>query len=347
MAEHQGRRYILVDLPGTYSLLAHSAEEEVARDFLCFGKPDCTIVVVDATCLERNLNLVLQTTEITNRVVVCVNLIDEAEKKGLHIDLDALSQALGVPCVPCAARAGRGLPALMEQVRAVADGLRLCKPPRIRYPAPIEKAAALIEEALPERLSLSRRWLSLRLLEADEAFTQTLADAVSLPLPYDRIKAAREQLSQAGQKQVQDQIVSGLILHAEEIALTALTDAPPEYLARDRKLDRLLTSRRTGFPIMLLLLAVVFFLTISGANVPSAMLSDFLFSFQEPLFSLLAFFHTPLWLQSLLIDGVYCVLAWVITTICCTLDTCRASQPSVKEIPHWTNCFMLSSVVIS
>jgi len=125
---HRGRQLLLVDLPGTYSLLANSAEEEVARDFLCSARPDATIVVTDATCLERNLNLVLQVLEITPRVVVCVNLMDEARRKGISIDLEALAEELGVPAVGTAAKNGTGLEELLDTVVAVATGRIVTRP---------------------------------------------------------------------------------------------------------------------------------------------------------------------------------------------------------------------------
>ncbi len=119
---HNGKNFVLVDLPGTYSLLANSAEEEVARDFICFGRPDATVVVADATCLERNLNMVLQVIEITDNVVVCVNLLDEAERKQIHVDLHKLSMLLGVPVVGTNARGGVGLEELKDTVYKVATG---------------------------------------------------------------------------------------------------------------------------------------------------------------------------------------------------------------------------------
>ncbi len=138
---HRGRQLHLVDLPGTYSLLANSAEEEVARDFICFARPDATIVVTDATCLERNLNLVLQVLEITPRVVVCVNLMDEAQRKGISIDLEALAEELGVPAVGTAAKNGTGLEELLDTVVAVATGRIVTRPRTVSYRPEVEAAA--------------------------------------------------------------------------------------------------------------------------------------------------------------------------------------------------------------
>lgn len=145
--KYSQNRYILVDLPGCYSLMAHSAEEEVARDFICFGGADVVIVVCDATCLERSLNLVLQTLEITSNVVVCINLMDEAKKKNIKIDLQALSDKLGVPVVGTAARSKTGLDALMDAVAQVTENPPQ-SPVKIEYPAYIEHAISVLEPCI-------------------------------------------------------------------------------------------------------------------------------------------------------------------------------------------------------
>ena len=145
--------YVLVDIPGTYSLMAHSAEEEVARNFICFGGPDAVAVVCDATCLERNLNLVLQTMEISSRVVVCVNLLDEAKRKRIRIDLAQLSEKLGVPVVGTVARKKKSLDALLRALDGVTGGGYEAKNPyTVRYPEAVEAAVAIVEPALRERL---------------------------------------------------------------------------------------------------------------------------------------------------------------------------------------------------
>ena len=165
---YRGESYIMVDIPGTYSLMAHSAEEEVARDFICFGNPDATVVVCDATCLERNLNLVLQTIEITGKVVVCVNLMDEAKRKKISLDLQELSRRLGVPVVPAAARSGKGLDELMQAVSHLLKREQKAKTIQIRYATPIEEAIAMLEPTIREKTGqkINARWLSLKLLES-------------------------------------------------------------------------------------------------------------------------------------------------------------------------------------
>ncbi|WP_180322451.1 FeoB small GTPase domain-containing protein [Defluviitalea raffinosedens] len=167
--KRKDKEFIIVDLPGTYSLLANSVEEEVARDFICFAKPDATIVVVDATCLERNLNLVLQVIEITNRVILCVNLLDEAEKKHIKIDLKKLSDELGIPVVGTIARNRKGLETLMDTVYNVCTKKIIPRPTPIPYPKTIEtelqKILSMIEPLVPN--DFNPRWVALRLLDGD------------------------------------------------------------------------------------------------------------------------------------------------------------------------------------
>ncbi len=172
----EGVRYKLVDLPGTYSLLSASQDEEIARNFLLFGRPDCTIVVVDATALERNLNLVLQVLEITNRVVVCVNLMDEAERKGIEVDVRSLSRDLGVPAVPTVARSGDGLAQLAQTAAGVISGEIATKPLRATPPPEVERA---VRELIPMIESLApglpnARWVAMRLLDGDHRVRQAL-----------------------------------------------------------------------------------------------------------------------------------------------------------------------------
>lgn len=167
----RGKKCTVVDLPGTYSLLANSADELVARDFLCFAKPDATIVVTDATCLERNLNLALQVMEITDKVVVCVNLIDEAQRKGIQVNTDLLAKELGVPVIPTSARKKQGLDELIDTVYELATGSLIINPKPILYEQDIEEAIKGLEPQIETLLQgqLNSRWVALRLIEGDEA----------------------------------------------------------------------------------------------------------------------------------------------------------------------------------
>lgn len=173
---HRDKSFLLIDLPGTYSLMSHSMEEQVARDFLCFAHPDVTIVVVDATCLERNLNLALQIMEITSKVVVCVNLMDEARKKNIYVDTLTLQKQLGVPVVATSARNGEGLNDLSEILYQVITGLRVTNPKQIVYSKEIE---AGIQQLMPKLeglidYKLNPRWLALRLLDGDKSIIDSI-----------------------------------------------------------------------------------------------------------------------------------------------------------------------------
>ncbi|WP_123054374.1 ferrous iron transport protein B [Clostridium sp. JN-1] len=316
--------YVLVDIPGTYSLMAHSVEEEVARNFICFGDPDAVVVVCDATCLERNFNLVLQTLEITNKVVVCVNLMDEAKKKNIRIDLDAISQKLGVPVVGTTARKKKSLGKLMQSVSQL-----LCQPEekspfQIKYSKPIEDAIAYLEPFIKQKIEkkINTRWLSLKLLDYDETLITALNEYLGYELISDEeiqkeLNLAKKILSDGGitSDALRDKIVSGLVLAAEYICSDTVHFDKANYNAMDRKFDSILTNKWTGFPIMIALLMGVFWLTITGANYPSQLISDGLFWVQDRLTDVFQYMGAPDWLHGMLVLGVYRVLAWVVSVM--------------------------------
>lgn len=174
---YDGRRFKLVDLPGTYSLLSTSLDEQIARDFILFGQPNVTVVVVDASRLERNLNLALQVLEITDRAVVCLNLVDEAERHGLKVDERQLARDLGVPVVAAAARFGRGLPELLQAISEVASGKTACRPHRLESEPPavrqaINELVAKLKSTFPQLPN--PRWVAMRLLGGDDSITEAL-----------------------------------------------------------------------------------------------------------------------------------------------------------------------------
>lgn len=179
--KYNNQEYLLVDLPGTYSILANSVEEEVARDFICFGNPDITIVIVDATCLERNLNLVLQITEITESVIVCLNLMDEANRKGIKIDIKKLEQSLGVPVIPTIARDGKGVDKLLTTIDSLVEGKTTTNPFRMKYDDEIESLVKKIENKLPQlsQHGFNSRWIALRLIDGDKAILNSIKDIIS------------------------------------------------------------------------------------------------------------------------------------------------------------------------
>lgn len=324
LCRSQEHTLILVDIPGTYSLMAHSAEEEVARNFLCFGDPDAVTVVCDATCLERNLNLVLQILEITPNVVVCVNLMDEAKRKKIQIDLSALSEKLGVPVVGTTARKKRSLSQLTKTMDDVLQGRSVAIPLKVQYPEEIEKAVALVEPVVAKKAAgrIDSRWLSLKLLDQDESLMGEIRSRMGDGFLIDEeLQAALLEADAClkeqgiGTDERKDMVVSTLVLTAERLCRDTVTYEKTVYSGRDRRLDQILTSRWTGYPIMLCLLAVVFWLTITGANYPSQVLSSILFWGQDQLTRLFYFAGAPEWLHGMVVLGVYRVLAWVVSVM--------------------------------
>lgn len=169
--KHKDKTYQIIDLPGTYSLFSNSVDEEVARNYIVFEKPDVTLVVLDATSLERNLNLALQVLEMTRNVIVCINLIDEAEKKGININERILTRKLGVPVVKISARNKIGFPMLLDTIDRLVSGTIECNPVQTTYSEEIEEKITTIESKIRSLVgnSISSRWLVLRLLDGDEA----------------------------------------------------------------------------------------------------------------------------------------------------------------------------------
>ena len=317
--------YVMVDIPGTYSLMAHSAEEEVARNFICFGEPDVVVVVCDATCLERNLNLVLQTIEISSKVVVCVNLMDEAKRKNIKLDLPLLAERLGVAVVGTTARKKRSLRRLMDTLDEAAESCRKSRTFAVRYPDCIEEAVSLLEPAVRKRCGakLNSRWLSLKLLDKDDSLIREIEAYLGEDFFFDddicdALRQARELLSARGidtGDKIKDLMVSSLVKSAEELCKAVVVYENSRYAASDRRLDRLLTSRLTGYPVMLALLALIFWLTITGANYPSQLIANGLFRVQDRLTGLFIFLNAPDWLHGALVLGVYRVLAWVVSVM--------------------------------
>lgn len=315
--------YVIVDLPGCYSLMAHSTEEEVARDFICFGKADAVVIVCDATCLERSMNLVLQTMEITRNVIVCVNLMDEAKKKKIKINLQAISGKLGVPVVGTAARSKTGLDDLMDAVSQTIE-VGGQSPGKIQYPDYIETYISKIEPLVKEACEgiVESRWLSLMLLHWDEDMHSFIEGNIEESfLTNDSIvqtlKKIKDELGGLGltERQIKDDIVSSIVHTAEEICRDTISFENKDYKSSDSRIDRLLTGKWTAFPIMLLALFGVFWLTISGANYPSQVIGDFLFWLEGQLLVFFSWINAPRLLTEMFVLGVYRVLAWVVSVM--------------------------------
>jgi ferrous iron transport protein B len=321
---HNGKSFFLIDLPGSYSLMANSPEEEIARDFICFGKPAVAVLVADATCLERNLNLVLQVLEMTRQAVVCVNLMDEAERNHISIRLDKLSQILGVPVVGTSASSGRGLTELKDAVGDVLYGRFTPEPIRIEYDSAIEEAVSVIETCIKEitDTGIDSRWMALRILEGDDTLITALRrytgyDVLSSEELNERLEKARKILEkkQIHKEDLRDRIVSTIVKTAERINREVWRDDGDWKKRIDRRIDDVLTSRLFGIPVMLFLLGVLLWLSIVGANYPSQMLADAFFWLEHQLTRLFVLVRAPDWLYGVVVEGLYRTLAWVVSVM--------------------------------
>ena len=323
--DYLDNNFVLVDIPGTYSILSSSEEEDIARDYICFGNPDVTVVVVDATCLERNLNLVFQIMEITNNVIVCVNLLDEAKKKHIDIDLDLLSNMLGFPVCGTIARKKSTLDNLVDVIYKVCKKEIIPTPKKISYSTIIENTINLLEDKLKTLFDFPSnlyRWISLKLLENDEKIVNSIEKNLNvdfssctelLNLLNDlNIKLENANIHKTDFRNI---ITSSIMKQAEKICNKVCTFKNKGYSERDKKIDKILTSKTFGISIMLLFLGCIFWITIAGANYPSSLLFSFFGYIQENLIDFANFINCPTWLSDMLILGVYRTLTWIISVM--------------------------------
>ena len=318
--------WTLTDLPGAYSLLSGSPEEMVASDCLTFEAQDAVIVVCDATCLERNLNLALQAAEACPRMVLCINMMDEARARGMEVNAALLEQLLGLPAVGISARNRQGLNELKRRVEEAAQGRSSASPSLLRYPGEVEQARDVIEaqikKAVPAIASAGKaRFAALRALAGDDGFlSHLLSEAAEAERDALRqvVQAQKSTLERAGF--FKERLVGAVISEGYRAAgeLCRRVVSRPAQSAADRRqlrIDRLLASRLFGIPLMLALLGLVLYLTLSGANVPSAWLSETLGGFEPKLAAFLTGLGAPAWLVEPLVSGVYRVTSWVISVM--------------------------------
>lgn len=313
--------YKIYDLPGIYSILAHSQEEEVARDFICFGNSDLTVVVCDACSLMRNLNLALQVMEITNNVIVCVNLIDEAKKKGININMNELKNILGVEVIATSARSGKGLDELAKAMDKYSFNPNK-KTIKVKYSKELEHAINIIEPVIKNKLNglLNSRWVALNLIKDDDDFIESIMNYLGYSIldneTITAINKAKKYLldNDILVTELEDIIVKSINDLAEDISNRVVTYGKDDYNRRDRKIDKVLTNKITGIPVMLLLFGFIFWLTIKGANYPSNFLNNLFFSIEEDLFLFCNSFM-PYWLSDMLVYGIYRTLAWVVSVM--------------------------------
>lgn len=312
---YKDKSYVLVDLPGTYSLFATSVEEVVARDYLCFGNPEAVIVVTDATALERNLNLVFQVMELTSKVILCVNLIDEAAKKKITVDGEILSKELGIPVVLTAARNNVGMEYLKDTLNGLIEGKISSYPKNTAYSEDIEECLRKIDEVIRETMDeVNPRWYALRMLDGDES----LYDSMKKYLVDKDIEGIKEKINNIinnfDKNSIRDEICQANFKRAEEVKEKVVKQEKIHKL-KEKDIDDILTSKMYGLPIMIALLAVVLWITVTGANYPSQLIASFLFAIEAKLTLLFNSFNAPAWLHGIVVLGLYRTLAWVVSVM--------------------------------
>ena len=289
-------KYIFYDLPGTYSLISKSKEEVVATDFIVFEDFDVAVVVSDATSLDKGINLVLQTKEICKNVVVCINLVDEAKKKGITINYDLLEQRLGCRVVPTSARDKIGLEDLL-------DAINESKPQEY-----LDISYGVLDEPIKELMTTIKtekynpKWIALKILEDNTYYIHKLKK-LGFMIPSYKIDI-----------DVHLEVAIKLAREVKKILKEVITYQKDSY-DKTRKIDRILTSKIWGIPIMLGILFICFYITIIGANYPSSWLFSFFSSLEEPLTNFLEFILLPSSFIDLLVNGVYKTLYWVVSVM--------------------------------
>lgn len=344
----KNNEYILVDLPGTYSIMSNSEEEEIARDYICFGMPDVTVVVLDATCLERNLNLLFQIMEITDKVIVCVNLLDEAKKKKIDVDLKKLEKILGVPVVGTIAQKKKTLDNLKEIIYKVSTNKLNPIPKTVEYENKLEVNIEKIKDSIKDEYvgkfsdsscfsknnTLNKeskdvniisdklyKWIAIKALDGDKKILESIKENLKISLDIESIsqnlEKAKKDLKAVGitEENFKDKIVENIVNRAEQVTKEVCKFNNSDYSSRDRKIDRILTSKKWGIPIMLLFLAIIFWITIVLANYPSEFLFSIFESIGEKLMVFANYINCPEWLSNMLILGMYQTLTWVISVM--------------------------------
>ncbi len=315
--------YLLADIPGTYSLNVRSKEEEVARDFLLFGGCDGVICVCDTQILERGLGFVLQLREYTDKITVCLNLTDQADKKGISYDEKVLSDLLGIDFVKCSARKRRGLSVLVEKTEEMLESEKKSEF-TIRYPEVVENAVNIVENELRNLNNdkINPRFTALKLICGETELCERIGEFAGVDFSEnktiaDAVKRAGEYLADNGItiEKAGDIVSKTLSCQAEKICSDARTKSGTSYGKADRIADKIITGKFTAIPVMLIMLALLFWITLKGANYPSEFLSGVLFSFEDKLYEALKSTGLAVSICDMLIHGMYRVLSWVVSVM--------------------------------
>lgn len=316
--------YELVDLPGTYSLLSSSEEERLARDYLCFEEYDCVVCVVDATNLLRNLNLVLQVMEVTDKVVVLLNLSDEAKKKNIEVDTDHLSKLLGVPVIKATARSGKGINELLEKIHLISNNTMINEPKTLFYSNSIENAVHRVQRGLKGNIETNKnlRFFALRLLENNADFNHSFKEHFGADIFHNgsvrgNLNTAKSDLEKLGynnEKYIRS-ITASIFDKASSIAEQTVKSLPSKKERMEKALDKILMGKYTSIPVMLLLFGAVLWITIAGSNYPSDFLRGIFDSFETWLADSLIGIGVSATVVSLLVNGILKVLLWVVAVM--------------------------------
>lgn len=338
----KGKEFLFVDIPGTYSIMSNSEEEEIARDYICFEHPDVTVVVVDSTCLERNLNLVFQIMEITDNIIVCVNLLDEAKKKKINVDLNKLEKLLGVPVVGTIARNKKTLENLKNTIYKVCEREIKVSPKVIKYSSEIEDNINLLEPILiksyretiqgTNRAVVTKikndkiskklfRWIAIKLIDGEEKILNSIENKLNIDFENENIENCLYNVKMnleeenINQNNFKDKVVANIMEKAEAISKEICTFEDKDYGTKDRKIDKILTSKKFGIPIMIFFLGIIFWITIIGANYPSDILFNLFNWIQDKLIIFAEYIHCPVWISNMIINGVYQTLTWIVAVM--------------------------------
>ena len=312
---HRYRQNQMIDLPGTYSLLAHSSEEEVTRNYVCFEPCDVCLVISDATVLERNLNLVLQTMEITDHVVLVLNLMDEAKKKNITIDTEKLAKLLKVRVVEMSARNHEGFEDVKEAIEEVGNRVSDTQGAAVRYAKDLEQAIAAVADVMKTR-RLNTRFTALKLLDPEVDSTLFYEDIENQEETRAEVEKQIARLKDKDlYERFEDIVVHALHERAREISEECIIFNNASYQNRDMRIDHVVTSKGWGLVWMVVLLSVIFWITISGANVPSEMLSGMFEDLQVWLHQLFASWSMNPYITSFIVDGVVKTCGWVISVM--------------------------------
>lgn len=313
---YNDKKYTLIDLPGTYSLFASSKEEEVSKDFICFNEHKLTVIVVDATMLERNLNLATQIIETGDNTIVCVNLMDEAKKKNIKINLKKLEEILKVPVIGTCATDKRSLNKLMKKIEECCERKKEIRK-IVEYDKKIEDVIKKMNITLRKYTENENiRFFSIKLLENNKIFNKQIYKYLNIKENYIKIieeviKYCHEYLNNNGIYDYQNEIICTIIKKNNELNSIVTNNEEVKV----SKIDKVLTSRIFGIPIMILFLGIILWLTITGSNYPSSLLSNLLFKFNDVISDLLIYIKVPNIIHDIIVNGVLKTLSWVISVM--------------------------------